>query len=338
MRLSHYRSIASMPAQPPKVAFMAVTNACTHRCVYCDIWDQPVVRRSKQDWLEAVDRLHSFGVRILLFTGGEPTLFKQLPEIISHANDRGMFCHMVTNGNRFTPEQAEAYKAAGLVGLSISMEHYDAAVLEKNRGRAGVKDNILQSLAAAQAAGLNVFAYVLISRLNLLELEEVCTRHIEAGFNGVNFCYPISGMGSTFEVGGERTGDATSVQLSPEELIAALETVRRLRHGDKVFVYNPEESIDLAIAWLEEREVKYRCLGGSRIFWLDWNLDLFVCAYRKDLIGNILDLESLPAEPSCNQCLFQGFRDISIYLQGWSSIMPLARLGMEHLRQGKFAL
>jgi MoaA/NifB/PqqE/SkfB family radical SAM enzyme len=249
-----------------------------------------------------------------------------------------MFCHLVTNGHRFTDAQAQAYRNAGLVGLSISMEHHDPDVLAKNRGRAGVKDDILRSLAAAKAAGHSVFAYILISRLNLGQLEEICLHHMQAGFSGINFCYPISNMGSTFEVGGERMGDVNSVNLEPQEMIAALETVRRLRNSGNVFVYNPEESIDLAISWLEKRAVKYPCLGGSRVFWLDWNLDLFICATRSEMLGNILELDELPQSPSCNQCLFQGFRDLSIYLQGWPSVGPLARLGLDHLRQGKFAL
>jgi MoaA/NifB/PqqE/SkfB family radical SAM enzyme len=336
MKTAQWTSLVSAPFTKPKIAFVAVTNKCHHRCVTCDIWAQPPIEIPIERLKQAIDRLHDFGVRLILFTGGETTLYKAMPEAIAHASSRGIFSQLPTNGHRLTPERARAYRQAGLVGLGISMEHHDAQVLEKNRGHVGVKQAILGSLESAKAAGLAVSAYVLISRLNLGALPEIAEHHAAAGFDGINFCYPMTDMGSTFELGGLRTGDPAAADLSPEELTRELRVVQALREKGPIFVYNPAESLELALDHLEGRPVRFPCLGGSRIFWLDWKLDLYLCPKKSVNLGNILNLKELPREATCNQCLFQGYRDLSIYLQGLNSVGPLMRLARDHLQGAKF--
>jgi MoaA/NifB/PqqE/SkfB family radical SAM enzyme len=322
----------------PKIAFFAVTNRCHHRCVSCDIWAQPPVEPSIESLLAAIDRLHALGVRVLMFTGGETTLYKKLPVAIAHATRLGMFSQLPTNGHRVTRQLAAAYRDAGLAGLGISMEHFRSDVLDKNRGHVGVGRHILESLVNAKAEGLAVSSYVLISRLNSGELEQIARHHMAAGFDGVNFCFPMSDMGSTFELGGARSGDPSSVTFSRDELLEQFRTVQRLKKDPALFIYNPEESLELAIDFVEGRPTRFPCTGGSRIFWVDWNLDAFLCPKKSVKLGPLLSLEKLPSEPGCDQCLFQGFRDLSIYLQGFQSLGPWKRLVTEHLRGGKFRI
>jgi hypothetical protein len=57
---------------------------------------------------------------------------------------------------------------------------------------------------------------------------------------------------------------------------------------------------------------KYECLGGSKIIYIDWNLNVFPCMCKGKPVS--IDKYSFRNGKTCNQCMIQCFREPSIFL------------------------
>lgn len=77
---------------------------------------------SAAEWKQILEKAWQAGIPHVIFTGGEPTLRDDLPELVAHAERLGMVSGLVTNGERFA--EASYLKAlldAGLDHVMIIM-------------------------------------------------------------------------------------------------------------------------------------------------------------------------------------------------------------------------
>ena len=67
--------------------------------------------------------------------------------------------------------------------------------------------------------------------------------------------------------------------------------------------------------------MRYECLGGYRVMFVDWFFDVRPCMQLPNVLGNMLtmkreDLEKLP----CNYCNMSWYRDFSALFHGGRSL------------------
>lgn len=135
---------------------LSVTEACNFRCNYClpEGTDCSTERRSGELTLPEIHRLVSgfaqMGTRKVRITGGEPSLRRDLCEIIAlcKAVPGIETVALTTNGYRLTQDLPN-WKAAGLDALNVSVDSLDAARFELITGHDKLK-TILQGLALAE--------------------------------------------------------------------------------------------------------------------------------------------------------------------------------------------
>lgn len=80
-----------------------VTAACTQDCAYC--WGPPrhmPVSVDTQAALAVIDRVRAFGVRRIVFTGGDPLLRRDIVRLIRHARAQGLEVAVSTTGDQLT--------------------------------------------------------------------------------------------------------------------------------------------------------------------------------------------------------------------------------------------
>ena len=97
-----------------------VTAACTQECEYC--WGPPR-RMAAVDTgtaLAIIDRVRSFGVQRIVFTGGDPLLRRDIVPLIYHAHTVGLEVAVSTTGDRLTREFLDATRGCiALVSLPL---------------------------------------------------------------------------------------------------------------------------------------------------------------------------------------------------------------------------
>lgn len=108
----------------PLFTQLVVIRKCNLSCGYCNEYDktsQPV----PLDLLkERAAKLKDLGSFAICFTGGEPTLHPDLPELIRYARRDLKFYRtsIISNGTYLTPAMVETLNAAGLQDMQISID------------------------------------------------------------------------------------------------------------------------------------------------------------------------------------------------------------------------
>ena len=118
------------------------TNVCNHDCWYCayhasglQLGDQMTYRAviPFDKLSEIVDDLINMKVSAVTFSGGEPLLYKRLPEIIERLYKGGVKIATLTNGANLKGKMAEAFQKYG-TWVRISLDGYDDESYSKARG------------------------------------------------------------------------------------------------------------------------------------------------------------------------------------------------------------
>ena len=109
---------------------LALTFKCQNDCVHCYAGGpHETAELSTDQWKEVIDRLHEIGVFILTFTGGEPTLREDLPDLLLHAQSRGAVTGLITNGRRLRDKSyVERLEKAGLDFVQVTLESHKPEV------------------------------------------------------------------------------------------------------------------------------------------------------------------------------------------------------------------
>jgi len=82
-----------------------------------------------EEWIEIINKVWDVGVPHIIFTGGEPTLREDLPELIRQAEKNGQVTGLITDARRFSdPEYLKTMLYSGLDHLTVIMDIQDAQV------------------------------------------------------------------------------------------------------------------------------------------------------------------------------------------------------------------
>jgi len=117
------------------------------------------------------------------FTGGEPTLREDLPELIRHAKQLGMWTNLITNGTLITAARAAVFKSAGLDSAQVSLEADNADLHDRIVQRTGAFCRSLDGLKNLKDAGIRVHTNTTISKLNLDNLPGILDLVKAQGFD-----------------------------------------------------------------------------------------------------------------------------------------------------------
>jgi radical SAM protein with 4Fe4S-binding SPASM domain len=105
---------------------MALTFGCQNSCVHCYAGgSHETDELTTGQWKRVIDKLHEVGVFILTFTGGEPTLRDDLPELLSYGQNKGLVTGLVTNGRSLADkEYVQVLEESGLDFVQVTLESH----------------------------------------------------------------------------------------------------------------------------------------------------------------------------------------------------------------------
>jgi len=150
---------------------IAVTHACNLNCPICYLPDKNQPDMS----LEAIKKaIVSSDVSSIRLSGGEPTLRKDLAEIIKFICEQGKRPVIVTNGIKLADRNyVMELKKAGLQGVAFCFNGFDEEVYTRINGQPLLKIK-LKALKNLMKEDLNiVFSVLLIKGINEKELKKL---------------------------------------------------------------------------------------------------------------------------------------------------------------------
>ncbi len=105
---------------------MAITFRCQNDCVHCYAGGpHETAELTTEEWKKVIDRLNYIGVFITTFTGGEPTLREDLPELLLHAQNKGLVTGLITNGRRLKDRAyVKTLEKTGLDFVQVTLESH----------------------------------------------------------------------------------------------------------------------------------------------------------------------------------------------------------------------
>lgn len=127
---------------------------CNFRCAFCHYWTDPAgdqPESSVEDFRAGSLKLSELGALLISLAGGEPLVRPDIVDIVD-AVAEWHFPFITTNGWFSTPELAEDLFAAGLWGVSISLDYADAQRHDRRRGMPGAFDRALAAVEHFSAA------------------------------------------------------------------------------------------------------------------------------------------------------------------------------------------
>lgn len=107
------------------------------------------------------------------FTGGEPLLREDLPELIRYAKKQSMWVNIITNGTLLSKEMVLTLKKAGLDSAQISLEAGTAEQHDHIVGKKGAFAATLSGFRHLKEAGIRVHTNTTISGLNKDKLPSI---------------------------------------------------------------------------------------------------------------------------------------------------------------------
>jgi MoaA/NifB/PqqE/SkfB family radical SAM enzyme len=315
----------------PAVCDVSVTNVCNAACDFCGFSrDKNLVGPRRYvdlaEFTRALPILRRRRIRYMTLQGGEPLVHPDVVGLVSAATAAGIQCGLITNG-WFLSRHVQALAEAGLKRLLISIDSHNMAHHDANRGLDGLHARIAEGIARAHALGIPVWACVTVTRLvNYDALPEALER---LGFDAVTFSYPRrERFGSSSLVYSE---DSELMEQSSEEILAALESIKRLKKRFRVL--DPTAALDEVARFVRGEEQRVTCIAGYKYFYIDWNLDVWRCEPWAKPMGSVFDLDHLPDQrEACNACMMSCYRHASAMMHGAIAVTDSAQA----LARGEF--
>lgn len=173
----HFSEILEYPLAKPYWIYVSLSHACTYNCQMCGVVKilkgHALPTEKLKGVLEEIARWRWDSV--VLFTGGEPFLRKDIFEIIAYSVKKGIKTEVVSNGSLIDEKLAERIVASGLQNVAVSLDGAREATHDFIREKGAYKKALaaFRHLAAAKkrrGRGPQISMWTTIMKENVSEL------------------------------------------------------------------------------------------------------------------------------------------------------------------------
>lgn len=283
--LKHNLESRILKRRRPLLAGFKITHRCNLKCRVCPFWKLPDPHIAYQKAIEVLDQFHDAGVKLLIFEGGEPFLWRdgqhRFESLVQAARKRFFRTGVTTNGT--LPIET----SADVVWVSI-----DGLRETHNFNRGDTFDRIISNIDASTHP--NIFANITINRINYQDVPEL-VKFLEPRVKGITiqFYYPYSGTEDLWLPMDKRAEVLTAlIRLKREgyPVLDSLSTLRALQdnrwqcHPWLIASAEPDGSITFGCYLKNRAEIACEKCGFAAHIEIskayDWNPGA-ICAGRK---------------------------------------------------------
>jgi len=244
----------------PVLVHFEVTLRCNAHCGFCDYWKTDASARDEELASYAAAARY-FNPMLVTFTGGEPTLRRDLEAIVAEV-DRAIslkYITLITHGAMLSPERAVSLWDAGVNQFNISLDYLDERH-DHARGIPGLAAKILANIPTMQARGIDNIRFNTVIKNDNLDQVLAIARTAESLGVGVNFSVYTDAKNGNRDhlIGGDQMADVDRVV---RELLA----IKRRRRG---IITNSDYYLEQIPRYLRG-EMREPCRSGIRTIHID---------------------------------------------------------------------
>ncbi len=291
----------------PRLIFWELTKSCNLKCAYCRvIGSLDEQELNTQEALSLLDDIKSeFKDVILILSGGEPFMRKDLNEILAHAQRIDLKVSLATNGTMLDRKKVKNLKEFDVKRVSLSLDSTFAEKHDLARGLVGSYKKTVTGAKFLKRMKVPFQINFTVSRSNMDQLNAVAELAQLLGAVAVHYFVVVPvGCGKNLD---------ESEMLDPYETQHVLKTIRNLTKMLPI-------EIRPTCAPQYVRFTGGRsggCLAGTRVMFISAEGDVYPCGYlpakagsvRKKSIGDIwrtsevfADLRKNDLRGMCSDC------------------------------------
>ena len=256
---------------------------------------------------------------MVVLTGGEPLIRRDIEVLVSHGSQLGLSVVIGTNGVLLDEERVKSLKAAGAMGVGISLDSLDPDSHDTFRGCSGSWEKTLNGMELCRQNGLPFQVHFSVTEKNAHEVQSMIDFTKASGAHVLNIFFLVcTGRG-------ESMSDITAYRYEQvlQQLVEAQEQTQDLiirarcaPHYKRVaYQHNPESPLTRA-----EGYEGGGCLAGLHYCRITPEGGVTACPYIPDEDGSIRDesfwqiwdnaptfkqLRNPTLNGKCGQCEFQ---------------------------------
>ncbi|BEU88188.1 putative heme d1 biosynthesis radical SAM protein NirJ2 [Selenomonas sp. TAMA-11512] len=178
------------------------TNACNMYCKHCyrDAGCKAEEELSTAEAKKLLNEIARAGFKIMIFSGGEPLTRPDIVDLVAHATSLGLRSVFGTNGTLITLDMAKKLKAAGAMGMGISLDSMDPVKHNAFREFEGAWEGAVRGMKNCREVGLGFQIHTTVMDWNQHELETITDFAVEIGAVAHHFFFLVpTGRARTME-------------------------------------------------------------------------------------------------------------------------------------------
>jgi PqqA peptide cyclase len=174
-----------MNAISPPLALMAeLTHRCPLQCPYCSNPVEMLKVGQERDtafWQQVIEEAAALGVLQIHFSGGEPTLRQDLPQLVAHATAHGLYANLITSAVLLNEAKLHELAEAGLGHVQVSIQGAYTETADRIGHYKGGHEKKLSIARLVPQAGMSLTINAVMHRQNLHELPAIIDIAVDLG-------------------------------------------------------------------------------------------------------------------------------------------------------------
>lgn len=167
---------------------LALTYKCDNDCGHCYNETKDKKELTPEQWKTVIDKIWEIGIPHIVFTGGEPTLYQGLDELIARSEMHGQVTGLISNGRGLSKQgYLKGLVERGLDHVQITVLSHKAALHDELTCRRGSWKETIEGLKVALKEDLYVSTNTTIMRANLPDVEDTLRFLVDLGVKNVAF-------------------------------------------------------------------------------------------------------------------------------------------------------
>lgn len=267
----------------PSLISWNLTRRCNLKCPHCylEAGDAAAEELTTDECHGLIEEFRALGTEMLILTGGEPLLRRDIYDIASHASSAGMWVVMGTNGVLVNDYVADKMIECGVKGVGISIDSVDPEKHNSFRGGPNAWELSVRALDICRRKGLEVLVQSTVTSMNVDEIRSLIAFAKEHGAWSFNLYFLVqTGRGQELnDLTAEQTDEILRLLARSQEAFSPMLVRAKCAPQYKQIAY------DLGVGGLESGG----CMAGTEYCRIMPSGEVTPCPYMTVVAGNVRD-------------------------------------------------